>query len=250
MTDTGTNWRPTNAMVLAAGKGTRMRHLSAARPKPLTPLAGRTLLDRVLDRIDAAGIRNAVVNVHFKADMIEAAMAGRTRPSITISDERGALLETGGGIVHALPLLGSEPFLVQNSDCVWQDGAGDDIAALCAAWDTERMDTLLLLAPRECTLGYDGRGDFRLTADHRVARRPADQDAPFVFAGVSIAHPRLFETAPQGAFSLNLLWDRAIAANRAYGTVMSGTWMHVGTPEALDAAEELMRDGDRRITLE
>ena len=240
------HWRPTHAMVLAAGKGTRMRHLSAHRPKPLTPLMGRTLLDHVLDRIAAVGINDAVVNVHHLADMIEAALAGRKSPRITISDERAELLETGGGVTRALGLLGQGPFLIQNSDCVWCDSVADELADLCAAWDVERMDTLLLLAPITQTLGYEGRGDFTLTSDGLIRRRPAREDAPFVFAGVSIAHPRVFNDAPDGPFSLNLLWDRAIAANRAYGLRMSGTWMHVGTPEALDAAEELMRDGSDR----
>lgn len=233
---------PQRAIVLSAGLGTRMRHLSQDRPKPLTPLAGRTMLDRALDRLGDAGVDTAVVNVHYMADKIEAALADRTQPRVLISDERDARLETGGGVVRALPLLGTAPFFVHNADCCWRDGVGDNLRTMAAAWDSDRMDVLLLLAPIADSLGYEGRGDFHLDPHGCLRRRGEREDAPFVFTGVSIAHPRLFHGAPEGAFSLNVVWDRAIAANRAYGVRMSGLWMHIGTPEALEEAEALMRN--------
>ncbi|MEM9030156.1 MAG: nucleotidyltransferase family protein [Pseudomonadota bacterium] len=233
-----------NAMVLAAGLGRRMRHLSQTRPKPLTPLAGRTLLDRVLDRLTAAGVQDVVVNVHYMAEQIEHAVANRDsqRPRISISDERDDLLDTGGGVVRALPQLGPKPFFIHNSDSVWWQGLGDNLVDMARAWEAEQMDTLLMLAPTATAIGYDGRGDFLLDAGGQIQRRPEREDAPFVFTGVSLAHPRLFDDAPTGAFSLNWAWNRAIDANRAYGFRMSGVWMHVGTPEALAEAETLLRD--------
>jgi MurNAc alpha-1-phosphate uridylyltransferase len=237
-------WRPDAAFVLAAGLGTRMRHLSATLPKPLVPLAGVPLIDRVLDRIADAGIPRAVVNVHYKADALEAHLAARTRPAIQISDERGELLETGGGVMKAWPLLGAAPFLIHNSDSVWIERGVRNLDALCDAWNPDRMDSLMLLAPRETSLGYDGHGDFNLEPDGRLVRRGAAQHAPFVFAGVSIAHPRLFDGAPSGAFSLNRVWDKAIAHGRLSGVVLDGTWMHVGTPEAVIEAERLLEDAN------
>lgn len=239
---TTSNWRPSSAFVLAAGLGKRMRHLTSDVPKPMVPLHGVPLIDRVLNRIADAGIPRAVVNVHYKADVLEAHLAGRTRPKIVISDERGVLLETGGGIRKALPLLGHEPFLIHNSDTVWIEHTTRNLDRLCAAWNGGTMDTLMLLAPREESLGYDGGGDFELSKSSHVIRRHPGTQAPYVFAGVSIAHPRLFDGAPEGAFSLNTLWDRAIAAGRVFGIALKGTWMHVGTPEAVSEAERRMSD--------
>lgn len=233
-------WIPEAAMVLAAGLGTRMRPLTDTMPKPLVPLKGRALLDHVLDRIADAGIPRAVVNVHYLADQIEAHVQGRTRPAITISDERDALLETGGGVVRALPLLGSSPFLVHNSDSVWIEKGAANLRRLCAAWNPERMDSLLLLARRDRSLGYDGKGDFELHVDGRLSRRPAGGESAYVFSGVSIAHPAMFEDAPEGGFSLNRLWDKAMSRGRLMGIVLDGIWMHVGTPEALIEAEQLI----------
>jgi len=232
------------AMVLAAGMGTRMRPLTDTIPKPLVPLRGRPLIDHVLDRIAAAGIENAVVNVHNHADKLEKHLSGRKRPEITISDERGVLLDTGGGVVKALPKLGPGPFLIHNSDSVWIEGIGSNLARLMAAWDPDRMDSLMLLAIGATSLGYEGHGDFNMTPDGLIARRTEHRQAPFVFTGVSIAHPRLFEGAPQGRFSLNVLWDRAIERGRLYGTRLDGTWMHVGTPEALKEAEKWIEHED------
>lgn len=228
-------------MVLAAGLGTRMRPLTDDRPKPLVKLAGKALIDHVLDRLVEAGVATAVVNMHYMADQIEAHLAARREPEIVISDERDALLDTGGGVARALPLLGDEPFFIHNSDSVWIEGPQPCLEQLAAAWDPGTMDTLLLLAPVIGTLGYDGRGDFQMDANHAVFRPAEGQMAPYVFTGVSIAHPRLFDDAPEGAFSLNLLWDRAIAAGRAFGLGHEGTWMHVGTPKAVGEAEARIR---------
>lgn len=229
------------AMVLAAGLGTRMRAFSDEVPKPLVPLAGKPLIDHVLDRLAEAGVENAVVNVHHMADQIEAHLAGRESPAIEISDERDALLDTGGGVARALPLLGDKPFFIHNSDSVWIEGPTPCLERLAGAWNADAMDVLLLLAPVTATLGYDGRGDFQMDANGQVFRRTAGQLAPFVFAGVSIAHPRLFDDCPEDAFSLNVVWDRAIDAGRAYGLRHEGQWMHVGTPEAVRDAEQQMR---------
>lgn len=230
----------TTAFVLAAGLGTRMRPLTDATPKPMVPLAGRPLIDHVLDRIADAGIQRAVVNVHYLADVLEAHLARRRRPTIAISDERGLLLDTGGGVMHAHQLIGHGPFLVHNSDSVWIESARGNLVRLLDAWDEARMDSLMLLAPTATSLGYDGDGDFVLSSDGRLERRKPGRSAPFVFAGVSIAHPRLLEGAPSGRFSLNVLWDRAIARGRLHGIVLDGTWMHVGTPEALADAERML----------
>lgn len=228
------------AMVLAAGLGTRMRPLTDTLPKPLVVLAGRALIDHALDRLADAGIARAVVNVHHKADLIEAHLAGRTRPAITISDERGLLLETGGGIRKALPLLGAAPFIVHNSDSVWRETNGQNMARLLAAWDGARMDCLLMLAPVTACIGYSGKGDFWLGADGRIRRRAKDEVAPFVFMGVHVVHPRLYAGTPEGAFSQNLVWNTALDSGRAFGLTMEGLWMHVGTPEALAEAEVAM----------
>ncbi len=227
----------TTAMVLAAGLGKRMRPLTDVVPKPLVRLKGKPLIDHVLDRLAAGGITRAVVNVHYLPDLIEAHVAKRTVPSIVISNERDALLDTGGGVVRALPLLGNEPFLIHNSDSVWIDGVGSNIARLIAAFDPDRMDSLMLLANGATSLGYEGRGDFCMDSDGVLLRRDEQRESPFVFTGVSIAHPRLFEDAPSGAFSLNKLWDRAIDKKRLYGLRLDGVWMHVGTPQSVEEAE-------------
>jgi MurNAc alpha-1-phosphate uridylyltransferase len=229
--------RLSRAFVLAAGKGERMRPLTKTVPKPLVPLGGKPLIDHVLDRLADAGITQAIVNVHYLADQIEKHLAGRKTPKITISDERDALLDTGGGIVRALPKLGAAPFLIHNSDSVWIEGLGSNLSRLIEAWDAAIMDSLMLVAPGAASIGYDGPGDFNMDATGRLTRQAGPRLAPFVFAGVSIAHPRLFNGAPQGRFSINTLWDRAIGAGRLYGLRLEGIWMHVGTPGALAEAE-------------
>jgi N-acetyl-alpha-D-muramate 1-phosphate uridylyltransferase len=229
------------AMILGAGLGTRMRPLTDMVPKPLVRLGGRALIDHALDRLEEAGITRVVVNVHYLADQLEAHLKGRKSPQILISDERGKLLDTGGGVVNALPLIGDRPFLIHNADTAWIEGIGGSLSRLIAAWDGERMDGLMLLALAATSIGYDGHGDFNMDSSGILTRRSERQEAPFVFAGVSIAHPRMFKGAPKGAFSLNKVWDRAIAARRLYGSRLDGVWMHVGTPDALAEAEQRLK---------
>ncbi len=234
------------AMVLAAGLGERMRPLTLRMPKPLVPLAGKTLLDHVLDRLASAGVKTAIVNVHYLPDQLEAHVQGREGkpPEIVISDERGVLLNTGGGVVKALHLLGPGPFFINNADSVWSEGAAPALKRMLRKWDKERMDSLLLLAPLTTSIGYGGKGDFAMTPDGRLTRRGEGEVVPFAFAGVSLCDASLFEDAPQSPFSLNLLWDRAFAKGRLYGMRLDGRWMHVGTPEALAEAETLFeREG-------
>jgi MurNAc alpha-1-phosphate uridylyltransferase len=201
-------------------------------------LCGKALIDHVLDRHVEAGIERAVVNVHYKADLIEAHLEGRRAPRIEISDERDRLLDTGGGVKRALPRLGPGVFLIHNSDSVWIEGVGLNLARLFDAWDGACMDCVMLLAVASQSLGYQGRGDFAFEADGRIRRRVEQEIVPFAFTGVSLAHPRLLDDSPEGVFSLNAVWDRAIAAGRAFGLRMEGTWMHVGTPDALAQAEQ------------
>ncbi|MGI8853404.1 MAG: nucleotidyltransferase family protein [Methyloceanibacter sp.] len=234
------------AMVLAAGLGERMRPLTLQMPKPLVPLVGKTLLDHVLDRLASAGVKTAIVNVHYLPDQLEAHVQGREGqpPEIVISDERGVLLNTGGGVVKALPLLGPGPFFINNADSVWSEGAAPALTRMLRKWNPERMDSLLLLAPLTTSIGYGGKGDFTMAPDGRLTRRGEGEVVPFAFAGVSLCDASLFENAPQGPFSLNLLWDRALAKGRLYGMRLDGRWMHVGTPEALAEAETLFeREG-------
>jgi MurNAc alpha-1-phosphate uridylyltransferase len=228
---------PRTAMVLAAGLGERMRPLTDRMPKPLVPVAGRPLIDHVLDRLAAAGIERAVVNVHYKADMIEHHLQDRTAPRIVISDEREELLNTGGGVVKALGTIGTEPFIHVNSDTIWIDGVKPNLERLGGAFDPATMDALLLLAPVAASIGYFGRGDFTLAPDGRLTRRAEREIAPFVYAGAAVLRPELFKEAPAGAFPLTALFDRAAAAGRLHGLRLEGVWMHVGTPEAIAQAE-------------
>lgn len=223
-------------MVLAAGLGTRMRPLTDTLPKPLVKVAGKALLDHVLDRLAEGGVENAVVNVHHLADQIEDHLKGRTKPRITISDERGELLDTGGGVVKALPRLGAEPFLHMNSDTLWIEGVTPNLSRLAEQFN-DAMDILLLLASTTTSIGYEGRGDFVMAPDGRLSRRAEREVAPFVYAGAALMRPALFADAPKGKFSLNRIFDRAMEAGRLYGLRLEGTWMHVGTPEAIKLAE-------------
>jgi MurNAc alpha-1-phosphate uridylyltransferase len=232
---------PTTAMVLAAGLGLRMRPLTDGRPKALIEVAGKTLLDHALDRLAAAGVASAVVNVHHFAEQIERHLAARSRPQIVISDEQAALLDTGGGVVKALPQLGKMPFLLLNSDSLWLDGRTPNLVRLARAFDQRRMDALLLLAPAAGASGYEGRGDYKMEADGALRRRSEQEVAPFVYAGAAMLSPRLFNGAPAGAFSLTRLFDRAEAGHRLYGLRLKGVWMHVGAPESIAAAEDAMR---------
>jgi MurNAc alpha-1-phosphate uridylyltransferase len=228
---------PKTAFVPAAGLGKRMRPLTDRMPKPMVHLRGRPLIDHVLDRISDAGITTAVVNVHYLPNVIETHLASRARPKILISDERDQLLDTGGGVVRALAKIGPEPFLIHNSDSVWIETAGSNLARLFAAWDPDRMDSLMLVTTPQTSIGYDGRGDFEMDAAGRLSRRKPNSDARYVFTGVSIMHPRLLDASPPGPFSLNAPWDLAIAQGRLHGVRMAGTWMHVGTPQTLAEAE-------------
>ena len=225
------------AMVLAAGYGQRMRPLTLTRPKPLVEVAGRALIDYGFDRLRAAGVAEAVVNAHYLPEQIEAWAARQSSPRITISDERGVILDTGGGVAKALPLLGDDPFFVINSDSFWVDDGTPALDRLRAAWDDRTMDCLLLLAPLERTVGYDGKGDFTRGPDGCLARRATSEGTPLAYIGGYLVHPRLFEDAPEGAFSMNLLWARAIAAGRLHGVEHTGRWLHVGTPDAISLAE-------------
>lgn len=233
---------PKTAMVLAAGFGERMKPLTEKMPKPLVPVDGKPLLDHVLDRLAAAGVERAVVNVHYLADQIEKHVASRKAPKVTISDERAKLLDTGGGVVKALALLGSEPFFHINSDTIWIDGVRPNLTRLTEAFDPATMDALLLLAPTAESIGYHGRGDFSMAGDGRLIRRAEQEIAPFVYAGAALLSPRLFEGAPEGAFSLTKLFDRAGEAGRLHGLRLEGVWMHVGTPDAIGLAEAAIRD--------
>lgn len=225
------------AMVLAAGLGKRMRPANNVKPKPLVEVKGRTLIDRVLDRLIEAGITRVIVNLHYKAEMLRAHLAGRTDIAIEISDETGELLDTGGGIAKALPAFGGMPFLTHNSDSLWIEGMGRAIPRLAAAFDPARMDALMLMASTVTATGYDGRGDFFMDENGLLSRREEARVAPFVWTGVQIVHPRLFEGCPKGPFSTNLLWNRAIEDGRLYGLRHDGIWMHVGDPEGLAEAE-------------
>ena len=225
----------TRAMVLAAGRGTRMRHLSRTHPKPLISLAGQTLIDGVLNHLCAAGVARIVVNTHHKGEMVAAHLAGR--PEITLSPE-AELLDTGGGVANALSLLGPAPFYVVNCDAVWMDGPIPALRRLRQSWDGSAMDALLLMQRMAAISSETGRGDYFLDPSGRAARRQSHAVAPYLFAGIQILHPRLFKGAPDGAFSLNILYDRAEAAGRLWGIVHDGAWYHVGTPEQRQRAED------------
>lgn len=225
------------AIVLAAGLGKRMRPITDTLPKPLVAIGGKTMLDHALDRLAEAGVERAVVNVHHLPERIEQHLAARQRPQIIISDERSLLLETGGGAKKALPELGTAPFFSVNADSLWSENGVSNLSAMAEAWDPARMDLLLLLSEREGSVGFDGAGDFFRDGEGRLTRRGKATGAPFVYAGVAIIKPELFADTPEGSFSFNLLFDRAITAGRLFGHELDGRWLHVGTPEAIPLAE-------------
>ncbi len=231
------------AMVLAAGIGKRMRPLTASRPKPLVRVDGRPLIDHSLDKLVEAGVSRAVVNVHYLPGQIEAHLAQRSEPEIAISDERDALLETGGGMIKALPLIDADPFFCLNSDNVWLDGPQTVFAALSDAWDPERMDALLLLVSHARAFNYNGRGDFHLDPLGQISRRKAGRVAPFIYTGIQIVSQRLLRDAPEGAFSTGVLWDRAIAEGRLYGISHGGLWFEVGAPQMIAPTEAALQRG-------
>ncbi|KKC27566.1 nucleotidyltransferase family protein [Sphingomonas sp. SRS2] len=229
------------AMILAAGLGKRMRPLTATRPKPLVEVAGKPLLDHVLDRLRAAGIGKVVVNAHYLADALEAHLRRRASDlDVTISDERGVLLETGGGVNKALPLIGEDSFLIANSDNLWIDGPRDAISLLAERWDDDKMDALLLLVPQARANCHSGLGDFHMDPNGLITRRRPSKVAPFVYTGIQIVSKRMFADVPEGPFGFMLLWERAIAAGRAFGFVHQGLWFDVGTPPAIGKTEAML----------
>ena len=232
---------PRCAMVLAAGLGTRMRPLTDTMPKPLVRIAGKPLIDHVLDRLADVGVEKAVVNVHHFAEQLIGHLAQRARPRIAISDERGLLLGTGGGVRKALPELGEGPFFHINSDTIWIDGVKPNLARLAEAFDPAAMDALLLLSPTTGSIGYAGRGDFAMAPDGRLTRRGDRDTVEFVYSGAAILRPAFFVDAPEGEFPLTDMFDRVAKKGRLFGLPLDGLWMHVGTPAAVKKAEAAMR---------
>lgn len=234
----------TTAMLMAAGLGKRMRPLTATRPKPLVRVAGKALIDHALDRLHEAGITRAVVNVHYLADQLTAHLNGRSgTPEILISDERDRLLETGGGLMKAAPLLGDAPFLCANSDNLWIDGPVNSIDLLASIWDDARMDALLLLVPHARAHCHTGPGDFHMDGMGRLRRRRGNLVAPFVFTGVHILSPRLLRDPPGDVFSTNVFWNRAMEQGRLFGASHQGLWFDVGTPQAVGMTEAIIANG-------
>jgi len=225
------------AMLMAAGMGKRMRPLTATRPKPLVRVAGKPLIDYSLDKLVEAGIGRAVVNVHYLPDQLVAHLGGRSAPAISISDETDGLLETGGGMVRALPLIAAETFFCLNTDAIWLDGPRNVFAALSDAWDDERMDALLLVVSHARANNFPGMGDFHLDPLGRITRRKPGRVAPFIYTGIQIVSQRLLRDAPEGAFSTGVLWDRAIARGRLYGLSHTGLWFEVGSPNMIAPTE-------------
>ena len=239
--------RPNTAMILAAGLGTRMNYLTKDRPKPLVEVAGTPLLEFSLGQIERARIEKVIINVHYKADLIREFLVTRKSATgsgleIEISDETDQLLDTGGGVRNALPLLGVDPFYVVNSDVMWRDGISNGFDLLAEHWRDDAMDALLLLAPATTAIGYDGQGDFLMAPDGKLVRRPEREQAPFIFAGIHILHPRLLAECPEGPFSINLTWNQAIKRGRLYGVRREGVWFHVGSPDAVKAVESWLAE--------
>ena len=230
------------AMVMAAGLGKRMRPLTATMPKPMVRVAGKPLIDHTLDRLADAGVVRAVINVHYLADALEAHVTGRANPKVTISDERDALLETGGGMIKAQGLL-PDPFFCLNSDNIWLDGPRNAFADLSMLWDAERMDALVLVVPHKRAANFDGPGDFHLDAAGKVSRRQPGRIAPFIYTGIQLVSHRLLRDAPEGKFSTNILWNRAIEEGRLFGLPFTGDWFEVGTPQAIRPTEEALSRG-------
>ena len=230
------------AMVLAAGLGKRMRPLTASQPKPLVRVAGKALIDHALDRLAEAGIARAVVNVHYLADALEAHVLARKAPQVSVSDERALLLETGGGMAKALPQL-PDPFFALNADNIWLDGPKSAFHDLSRRWDPEAMDALLLVVPHARALNFQGPGDFHMDPLGRLSRRRDGRIAPFIYTGIQLVSHRLLRDAPEGPFSTNVLWNRAMAEGRLYGISFTGLWFEVGTPQAIRPTEEALTGG-------
>jgi len=234
---------PHTAMIMAAGLGKRMRPLTASRPKPLIEVGGKALLDHVLEKLHTAGVRKVVVNVHYLADALEAHLASRAHGlEVVISDERDLLMETGGGLMQAAPLIDCDPFLSLNSDNLWVDGPADTIKLLTSHWDDAKMDALLLLVPLARALNHKGMGDFHMTRTGRLRRRQRSHVAPFVFTGIQMLSKRILRDAPEGPFSTNIFWDRAIEEGRCFGAVHQGLWFDVGTPKSIQLTEAALQN--------
>jgi MurNAc alpha-1-phosphate uridylyltransferase len=233
---------PTRAMILAAGLGTRMAPLTSERPKPLIALRGKALIDHAIDHLKRGGVKVFVVNVHYMAAKLIAHLKKRTDVEIHICDETDAILDTGGAIAKALPYFKGEPFFTHNSDSLWVEGMGSALLRMKARWNPETMDALMLLAATATSIGFDGFGDFEMDAFGALKRRGEMKLAPFVWTGLQIVHPRLFDGAPAGRFSINPLWDKAIERGRLFGIRLDGVWIHVGTPQGLQDAESYLRD--------
>lgn len=233
---------PTRAMIMAAGLGTRMRPLTDSLPKPLVKVQGKALIDHAIDRLVEAGVTTIVVNLHYKAEMLKEHLSHRKDVEIRYSDETDGLLGTGGGVVKALHEFGDEPFFIHNSDTIWVEGYGHALDRMKQRWDPEAMDGLLLIVPLIHSMGYEGVGDFMMDSVGHLTRVPPGRVSPFAYPGVQIVHPRLFADHPEGGFSTNVLWDRAIEEGRLYGERLDGTWIHVGTPHAVAEAEAFLAD--------
>lgn len=232
------------AMIMAAGLGKRMRPLTASQPKPMVRVAGKPLLDHALDRLAEAGVARAVVNVHYLGDAIEAHVRNRPMPQVSISDERGLLLETGGGMKKALDAgLLPDPFFCLNADNIWLDGPRDAFADLSAGWDPAKMDSLLLVVPHSRAENFRGEGDFHMDPLGRLTRRKSGRIAPFIYTGIQLVSHRLLREAPEGPFGTMTLWERAIGEGRLYGANFTGRWFEVGTPEAIRPTEEALKSG-------
>ena len=230
------------AMILAAGLGKRMRPLTASQPKPLVRVAGKALIDHALDRLAEAGVARAVVNVHYLADALEAHVLARQTPKASVSDERALLLETGGGMLKALPQL-PDPFFALNADNIWLDGPKSAFHDLSRRWDPEAMDALLLVVPHARAMNFAGPGDFHMDPLGRLSRRRPGRIAPFIYTGIQLVSHRLLRDAPEGPFGTMTLWERAIAEGRLYGLSFTGLWFEVGTPQMIRPTEEALAGG-------
>lgn len=242
MSETKPQLASDTAMVMAAGLGKRMRPLTASQPKPLVRVAGKPLVDHALDRLADAGVMRAVVNVHYLADALEAHVLERKAPQVIISDERDALLETGGGLIKAREHL-PDPFFCLNADNIWLEGPRDAFHDLSARWNADDMDALLLVVPHARASNFGGPGDFYMDPRGKLSRRKPGRIAPFIYTGIQLISQRLLRDAPEGKFSTNILWNRAIEEERLFGVSFTGQWFEVGTPQAIAPTEDALKRG-------